>query len=609
MQPQKRRFGLLGGLRTHPATTATKDAIMNDAAEASVLSRSPNSQNAKLRGAMAAAGAMIGRSVNVFERLRHFVVNTAVLFCVLAGGFAFYRLAARTSLVVKDISVPAALQEHGVTGNVVAQQILDHISEIDAAAGSKKQKAEISGFDIQSTMPSLNLPVGGFNLAPVVSELRQLLGYTETVITGEMVLEGSKDSPKYGLRLRIAGQGPLFKSDEPEEDIQLLISLAAETIMHKFDPINLGYYYYRRKDYEKADEAADAALMGGSSENFPWAYTMHGLIARDQGKLAAAEEDFRQVIELDPHFAMGYVNLSGMLRLEGNLDEAEATARKAIALAPKQQDGYTALAVVLMDKGKRDQALAEMQQGVAANPKDPQSHMALGALQHRLEQYEAAISSFKTSAKLAPAAAPLIGAAHASLQLKRQDDAYAFLRLATNTEPKNFEVWMAYGAAALQNNDKRRAQRAFEKALTLAPNVSAPLIQLSNIFIGEKQFAAAETMFAKFARNFSHDAEFLIGWSRLLAEEGKKAEADAKLQEAQAAAQSNAAALENVARDFESRGDVPEAIAAYEKVVEADPKMSEVVAPAIEKLKAQLAAKKAAVDPAPTGAKRAAARR
>ena len=212
-------------------------------------------------------------------------------------------------------------------------------------------------------------------------------------------------------------------------------------------------------------------------------------------------------------------------------------------------------------------SLAELQKSVAANPEDPQSHLALGKLQHRLEQYEAAISSFKTSAKLAPAAAPLISAANASLQLKRQEDVYAFLRRATNTEPKNFEVWMAYGAAALQYNDTRKAQRAFEKALTLAPNVSAPLIQLSNIFISEKQFAAAEAIFTKYARNFSHDPEFLIGWSRLLAEEGKKAEADAKLQEAQAAAQSNAAALENVAKDFEARGDIPEAIAAYEKVI------------------------------------------
>ena len=113
---------------------------------------------------------------------------------------------------MKDISVPSALQEQGVTGNVIAQQILDHITEIDSVAGSKKQKAEISGFDLDSTMPSINLPVGGFNLTALVSELRQLLGYTETIITGEVFVDGAskgdKDGPvKYGLRLKMTGAG------------------------------------------------------------------------------------------------------------------------------------------------------------------------------------------------------------------------------------------------------------------------------------------------------------------------------------------------------------------------------------------------------------------
>ncbi len=580
---------------------------MSESAEKSQDDAKVNAENAAKPGLIARVSAIIGHGAGVFERLRHLTINTAVLFGVIAGGAAVYKLAAKTSFVVKDISVPSALQEQGVTGNVIAQQILDHITEINSVAGSKKQKAEISGFDLDSTMPSINLPVGGFNLTALVSELRQLLGYTETIITGEVFVDGAskgdKDGPvKYGLRLRITGQGPIYKSDHPEAEIEHLISAAAEKIMYKFDPINLGYYYYRRKDFEKADETADAALAGDVRENYPWAYTMRGLIARDQGKFAEAAENFRQVIEFDPKFGMGYVNLSGMLRLDGKMDEAETAARKAVDLMPTQQDGYAALAVVLMDRGDREQALAEMKKSVAMNPKDPESHLALGKLQHQLEQYEAAIDSFKTSAKLAPSAAPLISAASASLQLHRQDDASAFLRKATSAEPKNSEVWMAYGAAALQRHDVRKAEKAFEKALMLAPNASAPLIQLSNIYVSQKRFPAADAVFAKHAHNFGHDPEFLIGWSHLLTEEGKKAEAGAKLQEAQVAAQSNAVAMESVARDFESRGEIPEAIAAYEKVVAADPKMVDVITPYIQKLSARLpVAKKAVVDRAPTG--------
>jgi len=442
-------------------------------------------------------------------------------------------------------------------------------------------------------MPTINLPVGGLNIGAIVSELRQLLGYTETIITGEVYAEeGSKDdkeSPlKYGLRLRIAGQGPIYKSERPDSDIQHLISAAAEKIMYKFDPINLGYYYYRRKDYDKADETADAALAGENADNYPWAYTMRGLIARDQGKFAEAAENFRQVVELDPRFAMGYVNLSGILRLDGKLDEAETAARKAVDLAPALQDGYAALAVVLMDRGNREQALEEMKKGVAAAPKDPQGHLALGRLQHQMEKYEDAIASFKTSAQLAPAAAPYIHAANSSLELKRQEEALAFLRRATETEPKNYEVWLAYGSAALKRQDTGKAEKAFDKAVTLAPNVSAPLLQLSNIYIAQKRFSVADAIFTKHAQGFAHDPEFLIGWSHLLLEEGKKAESEAKLADAQTAARGNPVTLQNVARDFESRGEIPEAIAAYEKVIAADPKMTEVITPYIEKLTKRL---------------------
>ncbi len=541
--------------------------------------------------AVAATAKAIRRAAGIFEPLRILVVNTLVIVAVFVGGYAIYKLAAKTSFVVKDISVPPALQEQGITGNVIAQQILDHISEIDAAAGSRKQKAAISGLDFQSTMPTINLPVGGFNIGTIVSEVRRLLGYTETVITGEAFVEEPKDKDqpaKFGLRLRIAGEGPIYKSDAPEPEVQRLIAAAAERIMHKFDPINLGYFYYRQKDYDKAEETADYALASASADNYPWAHTMRGLIARDRGKYGEAARNFRQVVTLDPNFGMGYVNLSGILRLDGQLDAAESAARKAIELMPQQHEGYGALALVLFDRGDRDQALVEMDKGVAADPQEPQSHMAQGALRQSLQRYEEAIQSYQTSAKLRPAAAPLIGAANASTQLKRQDEALAFLQRATQAEPKSVDAWLALGAATRQLHDWKSAERAFEKALALAPNSPAPVVELASLYAAQKHYAPAEALYAKRERLFRHNAQFLTGWSRLYQEEGKKDEAKDKLLEAQVEAMFDAKALEGVARELEARGDIAEAIAAYQKIVAVDPKMAEVLAPQIEKLSARL---------------------
>ena len=291
---------------------------------------------------VAAIATAIRRAAGIFEPLRILIVNSLVIVAVVFGGVTIYKLAAKTSFVVKDISVPASLQEQGITGNVIAQQILDHISEVNASAGSRKQKAEISGLDFQSKMPTINLPVGGLNIGTIVSEVRHLLGYTETTITGEVFIEEPKDAEqpaKYGLRLRIAGEGPIYKSEAPEPDVQRLIAASAERIMHKFDPINLGYFYYRQKDYDKAEETADFALASANAENYPWAYTMRGLIARDQGKYGEAARNFHQVVTLDPKFGMGYVNLSGILRLDsraGRRRDRRAQSDRADAQAARR---------------------------------------------------------------------------------------------------------------------------------------------------------------------------------------------------------------------------------------------------------------------------------
>ncbi len=540
---------------------------------------------------VAAIATAIRRAAGIFEPLRILIVNSLVIVAVVFGGFTIYKLAAKTSFVVKDISVPASLQEQGITGNVIAQQILDHISEVNASAGSRKQKAEISGLDFQSKMPTINLPVGGLNIGTIVSEVRRLLGYTETTITGEVFIEEPKDAEqpaKYGLRLRIAGEGPIYKSEAPEPDVQRLIAASAERIMHKFDPINLGYFYYRQKDYDKAEETADFALASANADNYPWAYTMRGLIARDQGKYGEAARNFHQVVTLDPKFGMGYVNLLGILRLDAQLDAAETAARKAIELMPKQHEGYAALAHVLLERGEHDQALAEMDKGVAADPQEAQSHMAQGRLRHRLQRYEEAIESYQTSAKLRPSAAPLIGAANVFQQLNRHDEALALLQRATQADPKSVDAWLALGAAAQQRHDWKNAEEAFGKALELAPNSPIPVVELADLYAAQKRFAAAEALYAKRGRLFRHNAQFLIGWSRLYFQAGKKDEAKAKLLEAQVEAMFDHKTLEVIAREFEARGDLAEAIAAYQKIVGLDVKMAEILTPQIDKLSARL---------------------
>lgn len=529
----------------------------------------------------------------LFEPLRKLVVNIGILAAIIFGAPAIYKAATKPNFIIRDIAVPSALADRGFTSDVIAQQILDHIAEVDATAGSKKEKAEISGFDLQSTMPDITLPVGGISIGAVVAEVRQLLGVKETKITGEIVIEvpGNDDKgapPQYGLRLRIAGEGPIYRSSAPDADIGKLVDAAAKQVMRKYDPINLGYFYFRQRDYRSAYDMTEVALADPSPDNDPWAFTMRGLIARERGHLEDAALQVREAIKRSPTFWLGYVNLADLLRLSNRLDEAEAAARKAIELAPKEQEGYATLALIHMDRGKKDDALKEMQKGVDLDRSDPKGHLQLGRLLARMEKFEAAIESCRASAVLNPTAEPFVHSADASRSLNRHADVLAFLKQATSAEPQNPQAWIALGEAELDRNETGPGRTALEKAIAVDPKSAVTLVRVANAWQTRKRTADAAALYTKNFKAFAGNPDFLLGWSDLLWAEGKKAEATARLQEALANAGESAAIFEQAGRMFEARAEIPEAIDAYQKAIGFDPTLEPVLKPLIEKVALRL---------------------
>lgn len=541
------------------------------------------------------------------EPLRKVVVNIGVLAAILVGAPAIYRMATKPTFVIKDIAVPGPLTDRGFTGDVIAQQILDRISEIDQIADSAKEKAAISGIDMDSTMPAIQLPVGGFNLGAVISEVRQLLGVQETKVTGEVYVAVPADDDKktpgqYGLRLRIVGKGPLYKSEDTFTEAAPLIDHAAERVMRQFDPVNLGYYYFHVGRLHYARDATQAALLDDTKGDEAWAYSMRGLISREQGRFTEAIENFRQAIEENPKFATGYINLSDALRLGGRLDEAEAAARKAIELNPAGPDGHTALAMVLLDKGQQDGALAEVEKSKQIGPKDSKVHLAIGKFLHRLQRYEEALVSYKTSAQLAAGAEPLLRAADTARVMKREDDEYDLLQRAVASDPHNARAWDALGKVAMERKDFKQATDAFLKATQNAPLTPTGYVLLGEAYARQKRFAEASAVFAKSAQRFHSDPAFFAGWSEVLWLQGDKQGAAQKLAEAESFAGGDMDLLATVARSLEAHNQLPQAIEVYKRAIELNPKAQPLLSAQIARLTAQLQARRTEPATMPTPA-------
>lgn len=99
---------------------------------------------------------------------------------------------------------------------------------------------------------------------------------------------------------------------------------------------------------------------------FQLAMCLHG-----RGEGGEAEQLYRRVIEVAPHFDPARNNLGNVLKGRGQLAEAEQCYRAAITLDPAKVMPYNNLAGVVSDQGRADDALAIYEQALQLDPDHP----------------------------------------------------------------------------------------------------------------------------------------------------------------------------------------------------------------------------------------------
>jgi len=544
------------------------------------------------------------RWVERIESLKTLAFSLTILAVIGIAVPMIAKMITTKGVVISDISVPSSLEDRGMSGTVIAQRILDHLHEI--SAGSKKEQSAITGSEDQSQLPDIQLPVGGLDLNSVLSQVRSYLGYKDTKITGEITTDQEGDSDKgtpstYLLRLRMAGHGVIYQSPKASENVDSLVDDAAAEIMHRFDPINLGFYLYKKKDYVNAIRMTETAIANGAPGDDGWAFNMRGMIQRDQRHYPEAVAQFREAIRREPKFVYAYNNLSQTLRLMGQLDEAAEMARKAIELAPKGREGYSNLALVLIEQGKGDEAVALMQKAIAVEPHNHHVHLDLGVILHKLKRMDAAAASLQKAAEIKPD--------HADIYVKLSDvlhvtgkyaEARELAQKAANLDPKSPVPWNLLGLYALDRKDYPHAVTNFRKATGIDKAFVDGYVNLGVALSADKKYAPAIAAFHKAADLDKTNADILMHWSDTLEVSGKHKEATEKLAEAVALSHHPASVYQHHGRILEARGNLDGAIDSYRKALAADPKLAVIVKDEI----ARLEQAKAAAHPPERGSKR-----
>jgi len=311
--------------------------------------------------------------LGVFLRLATLCVGLAAAFGV---GLMVWEAAHSTGLIIEPFAVPADMAAKGLSGQVVASQMLDKLTAMQDATDSGRSPHSYEnnwGDNIR-----VEIPETGISIGELQRFLKSWLGH-DTHITGEVWRTGT------GIAVTAReGAAPGATFTGPESDLDGLMQKVAEHIYGITQPYRYAnFLFYGNLDTPMADRAAKATaiyrglIAGPSARERAWAW--NGLATMEAyTDFHRAIPDYRKSIAATPDFTMGYFALPFLEWPLGRYQDALTDGQTAKRLLDRSNvpdvnpsqlplrrlrtDGYLALV-----KGDYSDALRNFKAGAGAS--------------------------------------------------------------------------------------------------------------------------------------------------------------------------------------------------------------------------------------------------
>ena len=269
--------------------------------------------------------AQLGR-----QRWRDFII-TALGVCLLAmGGVLVWDAARADGVVVEPFAVPADLAERGLSGPVLAAQLLDKLTTMQTETVSLRAASTYAN-DWEGDI-AVEIPSTGVSIGELRRYLRAWLGH-ETRLSGEVF---RTTDGQIAVTTRV-GINPGTKAEGAEAELDALLQKGAEAIFAETQPYRYAVWLNRQDRGEEGD-AVRRALVAGEDENDRlWGYV--GL-ANSVDDLADIRRYHEAALSLRPDFVPALTNLSISLNnygleeesyhLSGRVLKSEGAARRQI---------------------------------------------------------------------------------------------------------------------------------------------------------------------------------------------------------------------------------------------------------------------------------------
>jgi Tfp pilus assembly protein PilF len=253
---------------------------------------------------------------------------------ILVGIASFLWSASRASgMVVDAFSVPPPMDRQGLTGAVVAGQLLDEVIAIEASTESAR--APSSYENSWSDTDGVVVPYTGVSLGQLRRDARAWLG-SETHLKGEVVQLGGG---RIGIAFRAGKASGRVEGKEAEFDA--VLKRAAATVFKTTQPYRYVVWLGRNGgNPAEADQVLTTLARSSDLRERLWA--MHAL-ALNASTNAEAKAIYQRALRLRPDFLPAIGNMPIYALAAGQEEEAYKLRQRATAAYQAGQPDYNPL--------------------------------------------------------------------------------------------------------------------------------------------------------------------------------------------------------------------------------------------------------------------------
>ncbi len=259
--------------------------------------------------------------------LQIFVALGATAVALFVAGLV-WQAATDKGLVVEAFSVPPDMAAQGITGEVVASQLEDKLSALQAATDSSRSPASYSndwGHEIK-----VEIPETGVSISELQRYLRQWLGH-ETRVGGEIF------HTQDGLKLTVRAGGEAGDAASgAQTDLDGLLQRGAEALFARTQPYRYGVYLRENGRAAEAKAVFARLASDGPPSERPWGLLGYSEFQDGISSVISVE---RQAVKLNPQLGLLWLNLAGADETAGHNEAALGESRTVARLIDRRDRG------------------------------------------------------------------------------------------------------------------------------------------------------------------------------------------------------------------------------------------------------------------------------